>query len=754
MDKDKKKRLKKEQEERRKLNKENKVVHVVSYEDYLQQILAKDIASEDWLMIENRTKKQIEYVLNHWQTFDIMTMEQKLSEALIALTKCCEELYSPLITKNKALQEKACQTIINYYRSSFEIRFSGEISLLPLEVRLFIYVEMLKRESSKYNIVNILDRIVITLNKMGVGKEYDAAIFVLTWAEMILFATTDATKYYENFHYSFFTKLTGNAFTELLLRNYVSFNPMRKLREQILEQELSTALDKISEEFWYGSGIFSKKEKLSNMEAAVMCLELFRLYFERVFPFAEEFKTHVLDYYETGKNDKLLRFFKEHKNERTELDKLRTIYTDPEILLESEENKRDYPVLMAGSNAKMSKINLIKIPTVISQEEYDVLINEFFKVIEECEAVSITDLETYLVKLSTGMLLSTDWDENLKKVILHNIYVLKGHLWENANLFTLRTSVQECFKRALLLETHKSMAHVGDGATITLIYAEDGPVVFHSDRNDLSLVTSTRFLFGCKQEHVIEAFSNLREYIVNAEFHKVNLLPQNMVLPGWNLFETTLEKEEREQRYTGWVRLGVQKEKKLALRNADIEAYIFSINLHVDEKYSRNDTYDVIAADKFEQDMETGVIAYRNRKYVKAAKEFIGLLEKYPEEGRLYYYIANTFSYMIEGREYSLRFFEKALEYIDYVEVWVDYGNILWNLRRVEKAIEVLEQARIKFYEDGSPSMILSHIYKDKALNQIVKSEAVRKRSANYNEIIHEWESKHQLLKPIEEDYI
>lgn len=50
--------------------------------------------------------------------------------------------------------------------------------------------------------------------------------------------------------------------------------------------------------------------------------------------------------------------------------------------------------------------------------------------------------------------------------------------------------------------------------------------------------------------------------------------------------------------------------------------------------------------------------------------------------------------------------------------------------------------------------MILSHIYKEPALYEIVKSESIRKKSANYNEIIREWESEHQILKPFFEEFV
>ena len=159
----------------------------------------------------------------------------------------------------------------------------------------------------------------------------------------------------------------------------------------------------------------------------------------------------------------------------------------------------------------------------------------------------------------------------------------------------------------------------------------------------------------------------------------------------------------------------------------------------------------------FENDMEEPVRLYRNQKYAYAIDKFWPLTEKYPENGTLYYYLALCFQYLVGGLEYSAKFFEIALEYLDNVETWVDYGNVLKVNGNIKKAIEVLENARVRFPDDGTAAMILSHIYdktNDKKQLSIVIAEANSRGFLEYDERIREWNSDNQILKPILSEWI
>lgn len=67
------------------------------------------------------------------------------TKALQVLYKQIDNLYSEQITYNEALKIYLHETLIPYYRGRFTINMSREISFLPLELRIYIYTELLKK---------------------------------------------------------------------------------------------------------------------------------------------------------------------------------------------------------------------------------------------------------------------------------------------------------------------------------------------------------------------------------------------------------------------------------------------------------------------------------------------------------------------------------------------------------------------------------------------------------------------------------
>lgn len=193
-----------------------------------------------------------------------------------------------------------------------------------------------------------------------------------------------------------------------------------------------------------------------------------------------------------------------------------------------------------------------------------------------------------------------------------------------------------------------------------------------------------------------------------------------------------------------------------AIRDIQAENMVFLLNASLDELQEKSFSTYAEPKNSFEKDMREPVVAYRNWRYTAAARGFLALLDKYPENGTLYYYIALSFSYLAGGVEYSVRFFEKALEYNDSLEIMLDYGNILRHLKRYDAAVAVLEAAREKYYNDGNAAFILLHIYQktDKERFRVAKAESVRRGRMHFNRLIREWETPDQLLKPVREEYV
>ena len=194
-------------------------------------------------------------------------------------------------------------------------------------------------------------------------------------------------------------------------------------------------------------------------------------------------------------------------------------------------------------------------------------------------------------------------------------------------------------------------------------------------------------------------------------------------------------------------------------RDKEEEARILERNKGLDEEGLDPSMISVATINSdFERDMLQPVTYYRTRQYYLAAKGFLELVDKYPQEGMLYYYLGMSFVPMFGGEEYAQEFFLKALSIHDYLEIRIDYAMAIRKQGKIERAIDVLEYARSLFPNDGTVSSILYDIYRNANEDyfwdkiQIVKSEAERKERMKYNELIREWETDHQILKPVIKD--
>lgn len=182
-------------------------------------------------------------------------------------------------------------------------------------------------------------------------------------------------------------------------------------------------------------------------------------------------------------------------------------------------------------------------------------------------------------------------------------------------------------------------------------------------------------------------------------------------------------------------------------RDMQQEEQIFTINESTDKIEMREIIINNVPRNEFQKDMILGVTYYRQRTYVRASRYFLTLLEKYPTEEMLYYYLGNSFSYQVNGMLYSLRFYEKAIELKDNIEFYLDYANILRVLNRPKEAIKYLEIARDKYPNYGNAEAMLTHVYKTGVEYEKCKREALRKKNYTFNENIREWETENQLFK-------
>lgn len=761
-DKEKLKRIKRVQKEARKINKEQKVVERVrSYDECLDDVRGKDLSREDWLFQEKETRRGITYIFNHFKEKDVFFFEMKYIEAAQALIKRCERLYSSYIRQNELLKEEAIITIVNYFRSSFDISKSGEISKLPLELRLYIYIEMLKRETSKYHIAMVLDRIAITLYKMNAYKEYDAANYILSWAQWNLFNTTQQIREYEAFHYSKVRNIKDNKFTFLLELNRASVssvNVQRNIRLSNIKIVDSNVLrlERIDQEFWYGVECFLDKN-IKNYELDKMALYLFALYYKETVPFVIDLEQAIYEYYISNDRSAVNKIIEKNRWKLIKAIEYGTCEKETDYTSKYAYVEHLFLFDRKEDITTQKNILLNVIPNEIDEIEYKKYILEMYHAIDECKVISKKKLEKYLNDIISSILNSTGWEPQVQSLIVHNLRLMCAYIWQEKSICRFREYISCFFKRLLETDEIKNAESLGEGNTVMAIYADDGLLLLRSKYSTKNHVVCSRVVensIAYNKKRVNSLEINVED-IVNSDSYIMDIWNQNNTIHGCGLFELTLSEDERNRRIVNSKRLGIVEEYTWNLRNKDIENEIFKLNSDFEKHYdNRRIVMDVYPNNEFEKDMMPGVLDYRRRLYIDAAKKFLELIDKYPMEGRLYYYIAETFSYLFNGEEYSLRFFEKALEYCDLLEIRVDYGNILRHLRRIDEAIEVLENARAEYKNYGNPSRILCEIYVDKERRKIHRSEMVRKDSIRFNRIIREWETDSQILKPIEQPYI
>lgn len=682
--KEKLKRLKKQQKERMAYNKEKRECDQKEREQkakqerqqvsqILQRLEETSLASPDW-MLEEEEKKQIIFVLDHFRRSDTLLMEWKLMEAVQSLILCCEQLYSEELQKDEEWKDSAVQTIVNHCRKDAKRIQRIENYRIPSERKLFLYIEWLKRETRKGVIVMILEFICRQLSDYYLKQ---CSIFVLSWAEMMLFLTMRKAWYYSAKKVYFPNKeeIPENMFTTWMLEN---------------------------KSLYALSGVVS--EGTEDLELPV----------------------------------------KSRKN-------------PPRY------NKKESVLFLRESNEINPRMYLPDVlPEQIPQKEYDGWMDEFLSGILLSNILYIPNVEEYLIKMTTSMLASEDWDQEMLLILLYNIREFLNFLWEAEDLPLLQRSVSRHYIRTLLISEHADIQTAGTGSLIAPVYVRDGIVLLRSERRKKPAVACAHYLPGLTVQEMFERYGTEepREILLNWDFDTKHLFFDHEGYFGWGLREMTLDAPAREKRRVGWDRFYAENPisgKKLpSIRDKIKEASIFMVCEGTDSICAKEYVCTATPRNPFEADMKKGVEAYRSWRYVEAAKEFLNLLDKYPEEGMLYYYIANAFSYLSDGigLEYSLRFYKKALTLIDYVEVWLDYGNALRVMKRTEEAIAVLEEARVRFYEDGSPAMILMDTYSDEVHRKVMKSEWTRKKQTRFHKVIREWESEHQILKEQSEDFI
>lgn len=151
------------------------------------------------------------------------------------------------------------------------------------------------------------------------------------------------------------------------------------------------------------------------------------------------------------------------------------------------------------------------------------------------------------------------------------------------------------------------------------------------------------------------------------------------------------------------------------IRNFKLEETLESINKRADELYSKmykGISKQVQVKTPLDEAMKPGILLYRQRNYTGALEIFNSLLEKYPEESDLYYYMANCYGYMSMGRTYSYRYFWHAIKINPYnYKCYLDMAAVLNSERNYKEALDILEVADKIIPQYGNAYEIMGSVY-------------------------------------------
>jgi hypothetical protein len=433
----------------------------------------------------------IHHILVHHKDKHYMLLEKRILEAQDAIIEACETLYSERIRYNPKLKDLVVNTIVPYYYGRFQIGFSREISFLPLELRLYIYMEILRTESSSLRQMHLMDRIALTLHKADERFLGDCAIFISAWLK-----------------YKMCKETTGKlfAFAKCLETEMNNVANATKLRTRILKEAEMTPED-ASREFWYGYKSFSSLQSIHNVEAAKICLELFCSYYEGNFSLCRELKSVIIEYYKTRNETKIQELINNQGLDEIVLksryvsfsysdsgiqEELGTIHTDQinnvqrdyvkEVMVSPKENQ----YLYINSNKRPVDKDSFIYPEEISQKDATRYLEKMMQVIKN-RRINLYEFNELLSQLTSSIMGSRDWDIKIQNIVIGSLGELYSIVW-------LRNKAEQKDIASLLkaliniLSNKGNIVHKGQGWPICLIMkeskADDKPcVIFYSKKS-------------------------------------------------------------------------------------------------------------------------------------------------------------------------------------------------------------------------------------------------------------------------------
>jgi len=161
-----------------------------------------------------------------------------------------------------------------------------------------------------------------------------------------------------------------------------------------------------------------------------------------------------------------------------------------------------------------------------------------------------------------------------------------------------------------------------------------------------------------------------------------------------------------------------QNKRAMLIRNLKLEETLLSINKYADEvsyKMYNGISKQIDIKSSFDEAMKPAILLYRQRNYTSALEIFYNLVEVYPDESDLYYYLANCYCYMSMGSSNSYRYFWHSIKLNpNNYKCYLDMAACLTTAGNYDEALEILEAAVKINPQYGNALQLISNVYANK----------------------------------------
>ncbi|MGL6107763.1 tetratricopeptide repeat protein [Romboutsia sp.] len=233
-----------------------------------------------------------------------------------------------------------------------------------------------------------------------------------------------------------------------------------------------------------------------------------------------------------------------------------------------------------------------------------------------------------------------------------------------------------------------------------------------------------RYYFNILYVGLSRAKKNLYLYETNPQNIVVESLYEN--IEKVHKFETSILNTSTASTESDWIKEANRLEKVDILektrfaRNKAEEEAVKQRNKSSDEYFSKmyeniieniSEEEEISAVDKL---LNKGLVYYQKRDYSNALEYYEKALEIDENYYKTYYYMANTFSYMLGGMPKSIEYYNRCIELNDkFYFAYIDKASILKVLGRNEEQIETLEKAIKQSPHIGNAYSRLVNAYDD-----------------------------------------